>query len=110
MRYNFVVVHDLVTTGQIGEALGISHQRVAAIIREANRAKGVDDFPEAEVTLPNGTRLWRRDSALRWFEEHPRRKYEQTGQHSKKDTKAGDQSGLRAAKRAKPIGSRRSSQ
>lgn len=62
------------TTGQIGEVLGISHQRVAAIIREANGSGG-DKFPGPEVTLPNGTRLWRRAVALQWFEEHPRRKY-----------------------------------
>jgi hypothetical protein len=67
------MAHDFVTTGQIGEALGISHQRVAAIIRDA------DDFPEAEVTLPNGTRLWRREVALRWFAAHPRRKYSKSG-------------------------------
>jgi hypothetical protein len=63
------VAHDFVTTGQIGEELGITHQRVAALIREA------DDFPEPEVKLPNGTRLWRREVAIRWFEEHPRRAY-----------------------------------
>lgn len=62
------------TTGQIGGVLGISHQRVAAIIRDANGSEG-DKFPAAEVTLPNGTRLLRRAVALQWFEEHPRRKY-----------------------------------
>jgi hypothetical protein len=61
---------NLVTTGQIGEDLGVTHTRVADIIRNA------EDFPDPEVVLPNGTRLWRRDVALRWFEKHPRRKYE----------------------------------
>lgn len=60
---------DLVTTGQLGQDLGIGHKRVAAIIRDA------EDFPEPELTLPNGTRLWRREAALRWFERHPRRPY-----------------------------------
>jgi len=69
------MVHDLVTTGQIGEVLGITHQRVAAIIREANETAGIDNFPKAEIDLPNGTRLWRREVALQWFEEHPRRAY-----------------------------------
>ena len=60
----------LVTTGQLGESLGVTHTRVADIIRNA------EDFPEPEVVLPNGTRLWRDEVALKWFEEHPRRKYE----------------------------------
>ncbi|MGH8994446.1 MAG: helix-turn-helix transcriptional regulator [Acidimicrobiales bacterium] len=61
---------NLVTTGQIGESLGVTHTRVADIIRNA------EDFPDPEVVLPNGTRLWRREVALRWLEKHPRRKYE----------------------------------
>lgn len=64
------MTQDLVTTGQIGDALGVTHQRVADLIRNA------DDFPEPEVVLPNGTRLWRQDAALKWFARHPRRKYE----------------------------------
>lgn len=63
------MAENLVTTGQLGERLGITHTRVAEIIRTAR------DFPEPEVVLPNGTRLWRQDVALRWFVEHPRRKY-----------------------------------
>jgi len=64
------MANDLVTTGQLGESLGVTHTRVADIIRNA------EDFPDPEVTLPNGTRLWRREVALKWFEEHPRRKYD----------------------------------
>lgn len=63
------MVNNLVTTGQLGETLGVTHTRVADIIRNA------DDFPIPEVILPNGTRLWRKEVALRWFEKHPRRKY-----------------------------------
>jgi len=67
------MAHNLVTTGQIGEALGgVTHQRVADIIRNAR------DFPEPEVTLPNGTRLWRWDVALKWFQDHPRRPYKKS--------------------------------
>ena len=64
------MANNLVTTGQLGESLGVTHTRVADIIRNA------DDFPDPEVILPNGTRLWRDEVALKWFEEHPRRKYE----------------------------------
>ena len=60
---------DLVTTGQIGQKLGLSRQWVDKIIREA------DDFPAPEVVLPNGARLWRRETALEWFEKNPRRPY-----------------------------------
>jgi len=65
-----MMANNLVTTGQLGESLGVTHTRVADIIRNA------DDFPDPEVILPNGTRLWRDEVALKWFEEHPRRKYE----------------------------------
>ena len=65
-----MMANNLVTTGQLGESLGVTHTRVADIIRNA------EDFPEPEVVLPNGTRLWRDEVALKWFEEHPRRKYE----------------------------------
>lgn len=65
-----MMANNLVTTGQLGESLGVTHTRVADIIRNAG------DFPEPEVVLPNGTRLWRDEVALKWFEEHPRRKYE----------------------------------
>lgn len=61
--------HYLATTGQIGRVLGVTSARVADLIRQAK------DFPEPEVVLPNGTRLWREDVALRWFEDHPRRHY-----------------------------------
>jgi len=64
------MANDLVTTGQLGESLGVTHTRIAEVIRNA------DDFPDPEVTLPNGTRLWHKDVALEWFEKHPRRKYE----------------------------------
>lgn len=67
------VAHDFVTTGQIGEALGISHQRVATRIREAQNSD--DPFPDPEMVLPNGTRLWRRSIAVKWFERHPARAY-----------------------------------
>jgi hypothetical protein len=63
------VAHNLVTTGQIGAVLGVTSARVADLIRQAK------DFPEPEVVLPNGTRLWRRNVALQWFEDHPRRQY-----------------------------------
>jgi hypothetical protein len=55
--------------------MGLSHQRIAALIREAAEAPGGDPFPEPEITLPNGTRLWERGSALAWFDRHPRRHY-----------------------------------
>ena len=61
---------NFVTTGQLGESLGVTHTRVADIIRNAS------DFPAPEVILPSGTRLWRKEVALKWFEEHPRRKYQ----------------------------------
>jgi hypothetical protein len=64
------VASNLVTTGQIGEVLGISSARVADLIRHG------EEFPLPEVTLPNGTRLWQRDVAIKWFEDHPRRKYQ----------------------------------
>ena len=67
------VADNLVTTGQLGVGLGVTHQRVAEIIRMA------EDFPEPEVTLPNGTRLWRQDVALEWFAAHPRRQYIRSG-------------------------------
>jgi predicted DNA-binding transcriptional regulator AlpA len=67
-RFRFVAL-DLVTTGQIGDALGVSRQWVDKIIRQA------DDFPEPEIVMPNAARLWRRGPALRWFEQHPRRTY-----------------------------------
>jgi hypothetical protein len=60
---------DLVTTGQLGALLGVTHQRVAEMIRRAG------DFPKPDVTLPNGTRLWYKNVALNWFLEHPRRAY-----------------------------------
>ena len=60
---------DLVTTGQIGQELGLSRQWVDKIISEAG------DFPKPEIVLPNGTRLWRRTKAIRWFEKNPRRPY-----------------------------------
>lgn len=63
------MAHNLATTGQIGETLGITSARVADLIRQA------EDFPEPEVVLPNGTRLWKREVALTWFEDHPRRRY-----------------------------------
>ena len=63
------MAHNLVTTGQIGAVLGVTSARVADLIRQAK------DFPEPEVVLPNGTRLWRRNVALQWFEDHPRRQY-----------------------------------
>lgn len=63
------MAHNLTTTGQIGKVLGVTSARVADLIRHSK------DFPQPEVVLPNGTRLWRRDAALKWFEEHPRRKY-----------------------------------
>ena len=50
---------NLVTTGQLGDQLGVTHQRVADIIRRAA------DFPEPEIVLPNGTRVWRRDVPCR---------------------------------------------
>lgn len=64
------MANNLVTTGQLGKSLGVTHTRVADIIRNAK------DFPDPEIALPNGTRLWRKEVALKWFEEHPRRKYE----------------------------------
>jgi hypothetical protein len=77
------VADDLVTTGQLGVKLGVTHQRVAEIIRKAG------DFPDPEVTLPNGTRLWRRSVALRWLEEHPRRRYvRRTARHSARNSQA----------------------
>ena len=63
------MAHNLVTTGQIGAVLGVTSARVADLIRQAK------DFPKPEVVLPNGTRLWRRAVALKWFEDHPRRQY-----------------------------------
>lgn len=60
---------NFVTTGQIGQELGLSRQRVDKIIREAK------DFPEPEVVLPNGARLWSRTAALKWFKRNPRRPY-----------------------------------
>jgi len=45
----------------------------SALIRKA------DDFPEPEVVLPNGTRLWRQDVALKWLDDHPRRSYRRNG-------------------------------
>jgi hypothetical protein len=67
------VPHNLATTGQIGNVLGITSARVADLIRKA------EDFPEPEVVLPNGTRLWRQEVALKWFEDHPRRAYRRNG-------------------------------
>lgn len=63
------MAHNLVTTGQIGAVLDVTSARVADLIRQAK------DFPEPEVVLPNGTRLWQRNVALKWFEDHPRRQY-----------------------------------
>lgn len=60
----------LVTTGQIGQELSLSRQWVDKIIRDAT------DFPEPELVLPNGTRLWRRAAAIAWFEKNPRRQYQ----------------------------------
>jgi predicted DNA-binding transcriptional regulator AlpA len=68
----------LVTTGQIGQELGLSRQWVDKIIREAV------DFPEPELVLPNGTRLWSRAKVFRWFERNPRRRYR------RRKTKAAD--------------------
>jgi hypothetical protein len=68
------VAHKLVTTGQIGSVLGVTSARVADLIRHAK------DFPKPEVVLPNGTRLWRRDVALKWFQDHPRRQYSRRNQ------------------------------
>lgn len=70
------MAHDLATTGQIGQVLGVTSSRVADLIRKA------EDFPELEVILPNGTRLWRREVALEWFEDHPRRAYRRNAGHS----------------------------
>ena len=63
------MAHNLVTTGQIGAVLGVTSARVADLIRQAK------DFPKPDVVLPNGTRLWQQDMALKWFENHPRRQY-----------------------------------
>ena len=43
-----MMANNLVTTGQLGESLGVTHTRVADIIRNA------EDFPEPEVVLPTG--------------------------------------------------------
>jgi hypothetical protein len=76
------MAQNLVTTGQLGESLGVTHTRVADIIRNA------DDFPDPEVILPNGTRLWHKEVALKWFEKHPRRRYERrTATASTSETK-----------------------
>lgn len=65
----YYIEDDLVTTGQLGALLGVTHQRIAEIIRRSG------DFPRPDVTLPNGTRLWYKNVALQWFLEHPRRAY-----------------------------------
>jgi hypothetical protein len=68
---------DLLTTGQLGRELGLSRQWVDKIIRDAEKLPEAERFPVPEVVLPNGTRLFRKRSALRWFADHPRRPYGQ---------------------------------
>jgi hypothetical protein len=69
--------HDLLTTGQLGQELGLSRQWVDRIIRDAERLPERERFPVPEVVLPNGARLFKRDPALQWFADHPRRPYGQ---------------------------------
>jgi hypothetical protein len=63
----------LVSRADLARELGYSRQRVGTLIEKA------DDFPEPEAKLLNGMLLWRRDAALKWFKEHPRRPYRRTG-------------------------------
>ena len=61
------MAQPFVNKSDLSRALGITRQRVATIIEKA------DDFPEPVAKLDNGMVVWRRDEALKWFEEHPRR-------------------------------------
>jgi predicted DNA-binding transcriptional regulator AlpA len=70
-----MVQDDLLTTGQLGQELGLSRQWVDKIIRDAEGGVEKDRFPTPEVVLPNKARLWKKDIALQWFKEHPRRPY-----------------------------------
>jgi hypothetical protein len=70
-----MVQHDLLTTGQLGQELGLSRQWVDKIIRDSEEGFEEDRFPTPEVVLPNKARLWKKDVALQWFKEHPRRPY-----------------------------------
>jgi hypothetical protein len=72
-----VVQNDLLTTGQLGQELGLSRQWVDRIIRDAEKLSEAERFPAPLVVLPNGTRLFKRNPALRWFADHPRRPYGQ---------------------------------
>jgi hypothetical protein len=72
-----VLQDDLLTTGQLGQELGLSRQWVDKIIRDAAKLSEEERFPLPEIVLPNGARLFKRDPALQWFADHPRRPYGQ---------------------------------
>jgi len=70
-----VVQEDLLTTGQLAELVGRSRQWLDRVIRETEGDDWAKDdpFPAPEVTLPNKTRLYKRDPVLKWLADHPRR-------------------------------------
>jgi hypothetical protein len=98
-----VAQNDLLTTGQLGQELGLSRQWVDRIIRDAERLPKGERFPTPEVVLPNGARLFKRDPALQWFADHPRRPY---GQKSTSGDPGGPQnSRTRVLKRSPKLSS-----
>jgi predicted DNA-binding transcriptional regulator AlpA len=56
---NTIMTHHLVGVAEIAELLGISRQRVNAIV------KTHEDFPRPEVELAAG-RIWKREDVERW--------------------------------------------
>lgn len=62
--------HHLVMLGQLGETWGVKNTSVTEIIHNT------EELPDAEVTVSNRTRMWRKRVALKGFAGHPWRKVE----------------------------------
>ena len=96
---SIVVQEDLLTTGQLAELVGHPRQWLDRVIRAAEGDESLrdDPFPAPEVTLPNGTRLFKRDPVLKWIADHPRRPAGRPPASDKSQTTKRSRSGSRGS-------------